>query len=41
MVEGMADLEHRLAYVTGEKLQLGSLVGAFTQARAQIVAAAK
>lgn len=41
LVERLADVEARLAYGTSEKLQLGSLVGAFTKAREDIVAAAR
>ena len=40
LVEAMADVEHRLAVGTSEKLQLGALVGAFVNARAGIAAAA-
>jgi replication factor C subunit 3/5 len=40
LVEGLADVEHRLAYVTHEKLQRAALVGAFATARSGIVAAA-
>jgi replication factor C subunit 3/5 len=40
LVDAMADVEHRLAYGTSERLQLGSLVGAFTVARDGIVASA-
>ena len=41
MLVGLADVEHRLAYVTGEKLQLGAVVGIFTHVREAIVAAAR
>jgi replication factor C subunit 3/5 len=37
----MADVEHRLAYVTHERMQLMALVGAFAAAKEAIVAAAK
>lgn len=40
-VEALADVEHRLAFGTSERLQLGALVGAFAVAREGIVAAAK
>ena len=40
LVEALADIEHRLAYVTQEALQRAALVGAFASARAAIVAAA-
>ena len=41
LVDALADVEHRLAFGTSERLQLGSLIGAFTEAREGIVAAAK
>jgi len=41
LVEKLADVEYRLAYGTSEKLQLGSLVGAFMLAKEEIVAAAQ
>ena len=41
LIDRMADVEYRLAFGTSEKLQLGALVGAFAQAAAQLVAAAK
>jgi replication factor C subunit 3/5 len=41
VLEKLADLEHRLAFGTNERLQLGSLVGAFVLAREAIVAAAR
>mmetsp|Transcript_1549 Transcript_1549/g.3499 ORF Transcript_1549/g.3499 Transcript_1549/m.3499 type:complete len:359 (-) Transcript_1549:587-1663(-) len=40
LVEKLADCEHRLAYGTSERLQLGALVGAFVKAREEIVKAA-
>jgi replication factor C subunit 3/5 len=40
LVEALADLEHRLAYGTSERLQLGALVAAFVRAREDVVAAA-
>ena len=41
LVEALADVEHRLAYVTAEALQRGALVAAFATARAALVAAAE
>lgn len=41
LVSAMADVEHRLAYVTHERMQLMALVGAFAAAKEAIVAAAK
>lgn len=41
VVNALSDLEHRLNFGTSEKLQLGSLVAAFTCARQAIVEAAK
>ncbi|KXZ52805.1 hypothetical protein GPECTOR_8g191 [Gonium pectorale] len=41
LVERLADVEHRLAFSTSEKLQLGSLVAAFVKAREVIAAAAQ
>jgi hypothetical protein len=41
LVDKLADVEYRLAYGTSEKLQLGSLVAAFMDAREGVVAAAK
>ncbi|PNW75459.1 hypothetical protein CHLRE_12g527300v5 [Chlamydomonas reinhardtii] len=41
LVERLADVEHRLAFSTSEKLQLGALVAAFVRARETIAAAAK
>ena len=35
-IEKMADLEHRLSVSTSERIQLGSLVGIFATARAQL-----
>ena len=40
LVEALADLEYRLATGTHERLQLGALCAAFTQARESIAAAA-
>ena len=40
LVERLADLEHTLASGSHEHLQLGALVGAFTDCRGQIVGAA-
>ena len=40
LVNSMADCEHRLAFATSERLQLGSLIGAFCLAREDISAAA-
>ncbi|GIL70670.1 hypothetical protein Vretimale_3774 [Volvox reticuliferus] len=40
LVERLADVEHRLAYSTSEKLQLGSLIAAFVKAREVIAKAA-
>ena len=41
LVEALADVEARLAYVTGDKVQQAAVVGAFATVRAQVVAAAK
>ncbi|EFN56281.1 hypothetical protein CHLNCDRAFT_145161 [Chlorella variabilis] len=41
LVSKMADIEHRLAYGTSDRLQLGALCGAFAEAKDGIVAAAK
>ena len=41
LIEKMSDIEYRLAFGTNEKIQLGALVGAFVEARQQIVAGAK
>ncbi|PIN17049.1 Replication factor C, subunit RFC5 [Handroanthus impetiginosus] len=41
LINDMADIEYRLSLASNDKLQLGSLVSAFTQARAALVAAAK
>ena len=38
LVASLADIEHRLAVGTSEKLQLGGLVGLFLQARPGLVA---
>jgi len=40
LVDALSDVEHRLAFGTSERLQLGSLVGAFSVARQSIVDAA-
>lgn len=40
LVEALADVECRLAAVTGDRMQLAALVGAFAEARAAVVAAA-
>lgn len=40
LIDAIADVEHRLAVGTSERLQLGALVGAFVSARTQIAAAA-
>ncbi|KAH6759205.1 replication factor C subunit 3 [Perilla frutescens var. frutescens] len=40
LINDMADIEYRLSMACNEKLQLGSLVAAFTRARGSIVAAA-
>jgi replication factor C subunit 3/5 len=40
LVSDLADVEHRLAYVTHERLQLLALVGAFSKAKEAIVDAA-
>ncbi len=40
LVDALADVEHRLAFSTSERLQLGALVAAFVKAREAIVAAA-
>ncbi|PNH12754.1 Replication factor C subunit 3 [Tetrabaena socialis] len=37
LVERLADVEHRLAFSTSEKLQLGALAAAFIKAREEIV----
>ena len=36
ILDGMSNVEHRLAFGTDEKLQTGSLVGVFTKARLQM-----
>lgn len=41
LIDRMADVEYRLAYGTSEKLQLGALVGAFSQAADALIAVAK
>lgn len=41
LIERMADVEYRLAYGTSEKLQLGALVGAFSQAAEELITVAK
>jgi len=41
LINKMADVEYRLAFAVSEKLQLGSLVGAFAEAKEGIVKAAK
>jgi replication factor C subunit 3/5 len=41
LVEALADVEARLAYVTGDKVQQAAVVGAFAGVRAQVVLAAK
>ncbi len=41
LVEKLADIEYRLASGTNERLQLGSLVAAFSLVRPDIVAAAQ
>jgi hypothetical protein len=41
LCEKLADIENRLAYGTSERLQLGSLVAAFSLVRDDIVAAAE
>lgn len=41
LCEKLADIENRLAYGTSERLQLGSLVAAFSLVRDDIVAAAQ
>ncbi|KAL6525062.1 Subunit of heteropentameric Replication factor C (RF-C) [Orobanche minor] len=41
LINEMADIEYRLCLACNDKLQLGSLIAAFTQARASLVAAAK
>lgn len=40
LVEALADVEWHLSAVTGERMQLAALVGAFTQSRAALVAVA-
>ncbi|KAK6132289.1 hypothetical protein DH2020_033989 [Rehmannia glutinosa] len=41
LINEMADVEYRLSLACSDKLQLGSLIAAFTRARASLVAAAK
>mmetsp|Transcript_4509 Transcript_4509/g.11025 ORF Transcript_4509/g.11025 Transcript_4509/m.11025 type:complete len:324 (+) Transcript_4509:4684-5655(+) len=41
LISQLADIEHRLAYVTAERLQLLAMVGAFAVAKEAIVKAAK
>ncbi|GFP88001.1 replication factor c subunit 3 [Phtheirospermum japonicum] len=41
LINEMADIEYRLTLACNDKLQLGSLIAAFTRARAALVAAAK
>ncbi|GLI58704.1 hypothetical protein VaNZ11_000455 [Volvox africanus] len=41
LVDRLADVEHRLAFSTSEKLQLGSLIAAFVKAREIIAKAAQ
>ncbi|PON94614.1 Replication factor C subunit [Trema orientale] len=41
LINDLADIEYRLSFGCNDKLQLGSLIAAFTQARSSIVAAAK
>ncbi|KAL2232366.1 replication factor C subunit 3 [Sesamum indicum] len=41
LINEMAEIEYRLSLACNDKLQLGSLVAAFTQTRASLVAAAK
>ncbi|KAI7846416.1 hypothetical protein COHA_000126 [Chlorella ohadii] len=41
LVRAMADIEHRLAYGTSDRLQLGALCGAFAEAKEGIVKAAQ
>ncbi|GER49174.1 replication factor C subunit [Striga asiatica] len=41
LINDMADIEYRLTLACNDKLQLGSLIAAFTRARASLVAAAK
>ncbi|KAL8482205.1 hypothetical protein ACS0TY_027803 [Phlomoides rotata] len=41
LINEMAEIEYRLSLACNDKLQLGSLIAAFTRARASLVAAAK
>lgn len=40
LIERLADIEYNLAHATSERLQLGGLIGGFTDAKDGIVAAA-
>jgi replication factor C subunit 3/5 len=40
LIQKLADVEYRLASGTNERLQLGGLIGAFAQAREQVVRSA-
>ena len=40
LISKMADVEYRLAFAVSERLQLGSLVGAFAEAKEGLVKAA-
>jgi replication factor C subunit 3/5 len=40
LISRMADVEYRLAFAVSERLQLGSLVGAFAEAKEGLVKAA-
>ncbi len=41
LVSRLADIENNLAGATSERLQIGGMIAGFTDARAEIVAAAK
>jgi replication factor C subunit 3/5 len=41
LVEQLADTEHRLAFSTSERLQLGGLVAGFVKAREEVAKAAR
>ncbi|KDO80568.1 hypothetical protein CISIN_1g0178842mg, partial [Citrus sinensis] len=41
LMNDLADIEYRLSFGCNDKLQLGSIISTFTQARSAIVAAAK
>ncbi|XP_031372325.1 replication factor C subunit 3 [Punica granatum] len=41
LINGLADIEYRLSFGCNDKLQLGSLISSFTDARTALVAAAK